>query len=87
MKKRIFSDEEIGTIFLPSSNLNEKRRWIAYATSLAGAIIINDGALNALKKNASLLPIGIVGVKNDFEKDDVMRHPLVFKIIEKYENR
>jgi len=70
--KRIFSDEEIGTIFLPSSNLNEKRRWIAYATSLAGAIIINDGALKALKKNASLLPIGIVGVKNDFVKDDVV---------------
>ena len=70
--KKIFSDEQIGTIFLPSTNLNEKRRWIAYATSLAGAIIINRGALDALKKNASLLPIGIVGVINDFEKDDVV---------------
>ena len=70
--QRVFSDEEIGTIFLPSTNLNEKRRWIAYATSLSGAIVINEGALEALKKNASLLPIGIVDVQNDFEKDDVV---------------
>jgi len=70
--KRVFSDEEIGTIFLPSTNLNEKRRWIAYATCLSGAIVINEGALSALKKNASLLPIGVVDVQNDFDKDDVV---------------
>ena len=70
--KRVFSDEQIGTIFLPSTNLNEKRRWIAYATSLSGSIVINQGAFDALKKNASLLPIGIVKVINDFEKDDVV---------------
>jgi len=70
--KRVFSNEEIGTIFLPSTNLNEKRRWIAFATGLSGAIIINDGALKALQKNASLLPIGIIDVKNNFEKDDVV---------------
>lgn len=69
---RIFSDEQIGTIFLPSTNLNEKRRWIAYATSLSGAIVINEGAFQALRKNASLLPIGVIEVKNDFDKDDVV---------------
>ncbi len=68
---RIFSNEEIGTIFLPSTNLNEKRKWI-YASGVAGALIINNGAMDALKKNASLLPIGIVGVINDFEKDDIV---------------
>lgn len=70
--RKVFSDEQIGTIFMPSTNLNEKRRWIAYATSLYGSVIINKGAFEALKKNASLLPIGIVGVINDFEKDDVV---------------
>ena len=69
---KIFSNEEIGTIFLPNTNLNEKRRWIAYATSVTGAITINEGAFKALSKNASLLPIGIVGIKNDFDKDDVV---------------
>ena len=69
---KIFTDDTIGTVFLPSTNLNEKRRWIAYATSLAGAIVINEGAFTALKKNASLLPIGVVEIKNDFDKDDVV---------------
>ena len=71
--KKIFSKEQIGTIFLPNENLNEKRRWIAYATNLVGAVVINEGAFKALiDKNASLLPIGVVDVKNDFEKNDVV---------------
>ena len=69
---RVFSDETIGTVFLPITNLNEKRRWIAYATCLSGAIVINDGAYKALKKNASLLPIGILEIQNNFDKDDVV---------------
>lgn len=69
---RVFSDEQIGTVFLPSTNLNEKRRWIAYASSLVGALIINEGAYQALRKNASLLPIGVVKIENDFNKDDVV---------------
>ena len=28
--------------------------------------------MQALQKNASLLPIGIIDVKNDFEKDDIV---------------
>ena len=71
--KKIFSKEQIGTIFLPNENLNEKRRWIAYATNLVGAVVINEGAFRALiDKNASLLPIGVVDIKNDFEKNDVV---------------
>ena len=71
--KKIFSKESIGTIFLPNENLNEKRRWIAYATNLVGAVVINEGAFKALiDKNASLLPIGVVDIKNDFEKNDVV---------------
>lgn len=71
--KKIFSKESIGTVFLPNENLNEKRRWIAYATNLVGAVVINEGAFKALiDKNASLLPIGVVDIKNDFEKNDVV---------------
>ncbi len=69
---KVFSEEEVGTVFLPNTNLNEKRRWIAYATCVAGAVIINKGAFEALQKNASLLPVGIVAIQNDFDKDDVV---------------
>ena len=34
--KKIFSKEEIGTVFLPNEHLSGKKRWIAYATNISG---------------------------------------------------
>ena len=61
-------------MFLPSDeNLSDKKRWIGYATNIIGKIIVNDGAKNALiQDEKSLLPIGVVEVKNDFKKGDVI---------------
>ena len=70
---KIFSGEEIGTMFLPSKEtLSGKKRWIGYATNIIGKIIINDGAKDALLQGKSLLPIGVVGVVEDFKKGDVI---------------
>ncbi len=71
--KDIFNGNVKGTIFLPASNLSGKKRWIAYATNTSGYIMVNQGAKKALiEKNASLLSAGIVEVKNNFEKGDVI---------------
>jgi len=72
--KRIFRGEDLGTMFLPSSeNLSDKKRWIGYATNIIGKIIVNEGAKNALiKEEKSLLPIGVVDIKNNFNKGDVI---------------
>ena len=72
--RRIFEGEDLGTMFLPSDeNLSDKKRWIGYATNIVGKIIVNDGAKSALiKERKSLLPIGVVGVKNTFNKGDVI---------------
>jgi glutamate 5-kinase len=72
--KRIFEGEDEGTMFLPSNeNLSDKKRWIGYATNIVGKIIVNDGAKQALLTDAkSLLPIGVIGVKNTFKKGDVI---------------
>lgn len=72
--KRIFEGEDLGTMFLPSSeNLSDKKRWIGYATNIIGKIIVNEGAKNALiKEEKSLLPIGVVDIKNNFHKGDVI---------------
>ena len=65
--------ENIGTLFLPTEILAGKRRWIAYATNVTGRIKINDGAKKAIiEKEASLLPIGITDVINEFQKGDVV---------------
>ncbi|MBD5402382.1 glutamate 5-kinase [bacterium] len=71
--KRIFDGEDLGTMFLPSDeNLSDKKRWIGYATNIIGKIIVNNGAKEALLAEKSLLPIGVVEVKNSFKKGDVI---------------
>ena len=70
---RIFKGEELGTVFLPKEHLSSKKRWIGYATNITGKIKINSGAKRALiEKNASLLPAGIMEIKNKFNEGDVV---------------
>lgn len=69
----IFNKEPVGTLFLPVESLSGKKRWVAYATNITGQVKVNDGAKKALlEKGASLLPIGIIKVKNSFKKGDVV---------------
>lgn len=72
--KRIFQAEDLGTMFLPTDeNLSDKKRWIGYATNIVGKVIVNEGAKNALiREEKSLLPIGVIGIKNTFHKGDVI---------------
>jgi len=71
---RIFAGESEGTLFSGRSEaLSGKRRWIAFASSVAGRIHINAGALEAIvRKNASLLFAGITRIENEFEQGDVV---------------
>lgn len=70
----IFNYEDIGTAFVPDDEyLTEKKRWIGYATNIIGKVIVNNGAKDAiLKKESSLLPIGVIGVVNDFKRGEVI---------------
>ena len=43
----------------------------------------NSGLIEATNLLSDVKGIKVI----NFQRDDVMRHPLVFKIIEKYENR
>jgi len=70
---RIFAGEDLGTLFLPRPGLRGKRRWIAFATTVKAAVIVNEGARRALvERKASLLAAGVVGVKGAFERGDVV---------------
>src|SRR5438034_559763 len=71
---RVLSGEEEGTLFVgKAESLGEKRRWIAFASSVSGRIHINEGALEAItKKNASLLYAGITRIENQFANGDVV---------------
>jgi glutamate 5-kinase len=70
---RVFAGEALGTLFLPQSSLPGKRRWIAFATSVKAALVVNEGARHALEeRKASLLAAGILDVRGRFERGDVV---------------
>ena len=71
----IFTTKE-KTIFYPveeNNELNTKKRWIAYATTIIGKVVVNAGAKKAIiEKESSLLPIGVTKVVNNFKKGDIV---------------
>jgi glutamate 5-kinase len=70
---RIFAGEPEGTVFLPSSRMRGKRRWLAYAASVRGRIVVDAGAQRAITRGkASLLSSGLVRVEKAFSPLDVV---------------
>ena len=70
---QIISGQDRGTWFPASSALNKRRQWLAYATSPAGALVINQGAEEALlQRQASLLPKGVTAVQGSFDAGAVV---------------
>jgi glutamate 5-kinase len=70
---RLFDGEQIGTLFLSKHGLRSKQRWIAFATTVTAALVVNEGAKEALTAHkASLLPAGIIDVKDTFDRGDVV---------------
>ena len=61
------------TWFLATSEpLTARKRWIAGAVVSSGAIIIDEGALVALRSGKSLLPAGVTSVEGDFNRGDAV---------------
>ncbi len=52
------------------SDTNARKIWIQSHMNPKGAIMIDDGALSALKSGKSLLPIGVISVSGDFRRGD-----------------
>ena len=59
------------TWFIPKvSKLHARKKWIVSSISPKGDLIIDDGAVSALKKGKSLLAAGIKKVNGNFNKGD-----------------
>ena len=65
------------TRFIPSPQpVSSVKKWIAHSEGFAkGELYINDCATQVLTsdKAVSILPIGIIDVRGEFEKDDIVR--------------
>jgi len=71
----IVSGRECGTLFHPTGKRRRRKLlWLAYASQSHGELVIDDGAVRALReRQASLLPAGITGVRGDFHAGDPVR--------------
>ncbi|MBU9888574.1 MAG: glutamate 5-kinase [Candidatus Omnitrophica bacterium] len=72
--QEIISGKDVGTLFVSSyGKKGTRRKWIAFSAMQRGSLILDEGACRALQVGKkSLLPGGIVRIKGDFEKGQVV---------------
>lgn len=70
------SGRPCGTLFAATGGAHEitpRKLWIALGDSARGALIVDEGAKNALRKRGgSLLVVGVAAVEGDFENGDIV---------------
>ncbi len=55
----------------PGSRLRARKQWLRHAPA-SGVLVVDDGAGQALRRGASLLPGGVRAVHGDFRRGDVL---------------
>ena len=71
---RVVSGERVGTLFRATgSKMESRKRWMLSGLSTKGEIVVDDGAVRALRdQHRSLLPAGVVGVTGSFRRGDII---------------
>jgi glutamate 5-kinase len=69
---RVIAGEDVGTLFPRSGPpLRARKHWIAYTLRPSGALLLDEGAARAVREGrSSLLPVGILGVRGQFNPGD-----------------
>ena len=66
---RLANGEAVGTLLVSQTQpLAARKQWLADHLQLAGRLLLDAGAVNALKAGKSLLPVGVVAAEGDFER-------------------
>lgn len=73
--EKILQGEAIGTQFEPLPRpASARKRWIAHGLVPLGKLLLDDGAVRAIRKaGKSLLPAGIIGVEGSFDSHDPVK--------------
>lgn len=72
--RELFAGEDVGTFFPRRGPLRARKHWIAYTLRPRGTLVLDDGAAKAMRAGkSSLLPVGVVGVRGDFNPGDAVR--------------
>ncbi|MDH2533871.1 glutamate 5-kinase [Acinetobacter baumannii] len=71
---RVMAGEMLGTLFTTDKDrMTAHQQWLAAHLQTAGRLVIDDGAVEAIKlKHRSLLPVGVKTVEGHFDRGDVV---------------
>jgi glutamate 5-kinase len=71
---RLAAGEAIGSqLVARQAPLAARRQWLADHLQLRGGVILDDGAVRALREDGkSLLPVGVRGITGEFERGEVV---------------
>ncbi len=71
---KLMHGEEIGTLlYSEQAPLEARKLWLAGLQKCKGGLVLDDGAVKALKKGGiSLLPVGVTGVNGQFSVGDMV---------------
>jgi glutamate 5-kinase len=71
---RLVAGEALGTWFTPTATrLESRQRWMLSAISPGGALVVDGGAVRALRsQKRSLLPAGVREVRGEFQRGEVL---------------
>lgn len=71
---RLMHGEMLGTLFTSDNDrITAHQQWLAAHLQTAGRLVLDDGAVKAIKENhRSLLPVGVKTVEGHFERGDVV---------------
>lgn len=71
---RIANGENVGTLLTTrQETLQAKKQWLANQAYLKGKVMLDDGAVTALKENGkSLLPVGIKSIDGEFKRGEII---------------
>ena len=72
---RIADGDPVGTLLMPGQlPLAARKRWLAGHPSMRGSLVLDDGAVNVLKRSGrSLLAVGVCGVHGSFARGEIVR--------------
>ena len=71
---RLMAGEMLGTLFTTDNDrVTAHQQWLAAHLQTAGRLVIDDGAVEAIKlKHRSLLPVGVKDIQGHFARGDVV---------------
>lgn len=70
----LVNGEILGTRFHPvTTAIESRKRYILAGDRATGALVVDDGAVQALRQGGSLLPVGLRKIEGTFERGDSVR--------------